>query len=157
MFELGRKTRVVFVVLFLGLQLGLVLTADLRPDRIFSFRMFNESSQLKFELYREIRGRRGRPRRVPVTDGVWQARNKAGTLAEFRWADRVRYGSLSRPSVFKHTPYGLDAQLFRLQKALDDVAAHIPDDSDTLALIAVVDKKKNGRDAGTVTMRGERP
>lgn len=156
MLELGRNARLLFVVLFLGLQLGLILTGDLRPDRVFSFRMFNESSKLEFELYREVRTRRG-VRRVPVRDGTWTARTRAGTLAEFHWTDRVRFASLSRTSVLVHTPYGLDAQLFRLQKALDDVAAHIPDDVDTLALIAVADTLKNGRDAGRVTLRGARP
>lgn len=156
MFELGRKARLLFVVLFLGLQLGLILTGDLRPDRVFSFRMFNESSKLKFELYREVRSRR-RVRRVPVHDGTWTAHTKAGTLAEFHWTDRVKFASLTRTSVFTHTPYGLDAQLFRLQKALDDVAAHIPEDADTLALIAVADTLRNGRDAGRVTLRGARP
>lgn len=156
MFELGRKARLAFVVLFLGLQLGLVLTADLRPDRTFGFRMFNESSSLKFELYRELRTRRGR-RRVPVPEGAWQARTRAGTRGEFRWTDRVRFGSLTRPAEFVHAPYGLDAQLFRLQKALNDVAAHIPEDTETLALIAVVHTRKNGRDTGSLTLRGTRP
>lgn len=156
-FELGPKGRLLFVVLFLGVQLGLVLTAELRPDRTFSFRMFNESSSLKFELYRELPGRRGKRRRVPAPDGNWQAHTRAGELAEFHWTDRVRFPSLTRMSVFVHAPYGLDAQLFRLQEALNDVAAHIPEDADTLALIAVVDTRKNGRDAGRVTLRGERP
>jgi hypothetical protein len=154
--ELGPKARLLFVVGFLGLQLGLVLTAEQRPDRTFAFRMFNESSSLKFELYREVRARRGK-RRVPVADGTWQARTQAGKVAEFHWTDRVRYPSLTRTSAFVHAPYGLDAQLFRLQKALDDVAAHIPEDSETLALIAVVDTLKNGRDAGRVTLRGAKP
>lgn len=157
MFELGPKGRLLFVVLFLGVQLGLVLTADLRPDRIFSFRMFNESSSLKFELYRELPARRGKRRRVPVPEGSWEAQTRSGEIAQFHWTDRVRFASLMRPSLFVHAPYGLDAQLFRLQKALNDVAAHIPDDADTLALIAVVETRKNGRDAGSLTLRGERP
>lgn len=156
MFALGRKARLAFVALFLGLQAGLILTAELRPDRIFSFRMFNESSKLKFELYREVRGRRGL-RRVIVRDGVWRAHTPAGNLAEFRWTDRVRFASLSRTSQLTHTPYGLDAQVFRLQKALEDVAAHIPEDTDTRALIAVADTLKNGRPAGRITLRADRP
>ncbi|HWA73365.1 MAG TPA: hypothetical protein VG937_13560 [Polyangiaceae bacterium] len=154
--ELGRTARLAFVIAFLSLQVALILTAELRPDRIFSFRMFNESSKLSFELFREVRGRRG-PRRVPVRDGTWQARTPAGSLAEFHWTDRVRFFSLTRPSVLTHTPYGLDAQLFRLQKALEDVAAHIPEDTETRALIAVADTQKNGRPAGRVTLRAARP
>jgi hypothetical protein len=154
--DLGRPARIAFTIAFLGLQLALIFTADLRPDRIFSFRMFNESSKLSFELFREVNGRRG-PRRVPVRNGTWQARTPAGNLAEFHWTDRVRFASLTRTSVLVHTPYGLEAQLFRLQKALEDVAAHIPDDTDTRALIAVADTLKNGRPAGRVTLRAPRP
>lgn len=155
MLELGSRTRLLFVVAFLGLQLGLILTADERPDRVFGFRMFNESSSIKFELYREVEKRRKR-RLLPVVDGAWQARTPSGEVAEFRWRDRVRYASLTRPARFVHAPYGLEAQVFRLQRALEDVAAHIAEDSETLALIAEVELVKNGRPAGHVTLRGER-
>ena len=156
MLDFRAKARLLFVVAFLGLQLGLILSADLRPDRVFGFRMFNESSSLKFQLYREVEKRRKRTR-LPIVDGAWTARTPSAEVSEFRWTGRVRYGSLTRPGEFVHSPYGLDAGLFRLQHALNDVVAHIPDDAETLALIAEVDLLKNGRPAGHVTLRGERP
>jgi hypothetical protein len=44
-----------------------------------------------------------------------------------------------------HAAYGLDAQLFRLKLALEDVLSHTRDDRETRALVAVVDTVKNGR------------
>lgn len=156
MLDLGPKTRIAFVVAYLALQLGLILSADWRPDRVFGFRMFNESSSLKFELYRKVR-RRGRERSVPLADGSWQARTTTGEQRTFNWTDRVRYGALMRPGEFVHATYGLDAQLFRLQRALEDVLAHIPEDQETVALVAEVETLKNGRPGEHRTLEARRP
>ncbi|MFZ5890814.1 MAG: hypothetical protein ACOY0T_07150 [Myxococcota bacterium] len=156
MLDLGLKARGLFIAGFLALQLGLIATADLRPDRVYGFRMFNESSSLKFELYRKVRHRRGE-RSVKVVDGSWQARTPDGELRTFSWNERVRYGALTRMGEFVHATYGLDAQLFRLQRALDDVVSHIPDDQDTLALVAEVDTRKNGRPGPSLTLEARRP
>ena len=43
-FDLGPRARVVFVALWLGVQLALVATASLRPEHAFAFRMFSEST-----------------------------------------------------------------------------------------------------------------
>ena len=42
--------------------------------------------------------------------------------------------------------YGVDAQLFRLQGALDDVARNIPEDDETKALVARVAVVRNGHE-----------
>ena len=42
--------------------------------------------------------------------------------------------------------YGIDAQLARLQRALDDVAAHTPDDADTRRFLLDVTVRRNGRE-----------
>lgn len=118
--------------------------------------MFNESSSIKFELYRKVR-RRGRERTLPIVDGSWQARTTSGEPRTFRWADRVRYGALLRTGEFVHATYGLDAQLFRLQRALEDVAAHIEDDRETVALVAEVETLKNGRPGESRSLEARRP
>jgi hypothetical protein len=143
--------RAAFIIAYLAVQLALVTTADRRADRVFGFRMFNESSSLKFELYRSLRGRDEREL-IPVAEGEWQARDLDGAPHAFHWNDRVRYPSLTRPGVFAHASYGLDAQLFRLQRALDDVAAHIPQDAETRVLVALVDIRKNGRESGRLRL-----
>jgi hypothetical protein len=43
--------------------------------------------------------------------------------------------------------YGVAAQLFRLQKALDDVAGHLDDDAETRGVVADVRVWRNGRDS----------
>jgi hypothetical protein len=146
-----RALRATFALSFLGLQLALVSTADLRADRIFGFRMFNESSSLSFELFRKVRRGRGE-RLIPIRDGAWRARSTSGESHEFHWTDRVRYSALAEPSRLRHATYGLEAQLFRLQRALDDVATHTPDDAETIQFVAVADTLKNGRDAGRVRL-----
>lgn len=156
MLDLGPKARAVFIVAFVSLQLGLIVTADFRPDRVFGFRMFNESSSVKFDLYRKVR-RRGAERVVPIVDGAWEARTASGERRTFHWGDRVRYGALLRTGEFVHATYGLDAQLFRLQLALEDVAAHIEDDRETVALLARVETLKNGRPGENRTLEARRP
>lgn len=142
--------------MYIALQVGLIVTADLRPDRVFGFRMFNESSSVKFDLYRKVR-RRGRERAVPITDGTWEARTPSGDQRRFNWTDRIHYAALMRPGEFVHATYGLDAQLFRLQRALEDVVAHIPEDSETVALVAEVEALKNGRPSEKRTLEARRP
>lgn len=155
MFELGPKARRVFAVLFFAVQAGLILTAELRPDRILAFRMFNEASSLKFELFRSVKSRRGE-RLLPIPSGAWTARGPDGVEREFRWADRVRFRGLQPGTDFIHTPYGLDAQLFRLQHALDDVASHTVEDAETRALTAIAQGLKNGRPSGEVRLTSAR-
>ena len=135
--------RRVFILGFASVQVFLIATADARPDRVFGFRMFNESSSLRFDLFRRI-SRGQRTLLVPVKDGGWQVSTAAGQRS-FNWTDRVRYRALSRPGVFVHATYGLDAQLFRLQAALKDVSEHLEGDPETRALVARVQTRKNGR------------
>ena len=133
-----------FAALYVG---GMVLAigAGMRqPDHVFGFQMFNESSTIEISLERRVR-QGGKRVHVPVPNGEWSARDKNGKLHEFRWNDRVRYGGLAALGVRRHASYGLEAQLFRLRKALEDTLRHIPDDAETEALIAVVSASHNGR------------
>jgi hypothetical protein len=126
------RGRTLFAALYLAVQAGFVLSSPLRPDGLFSFQMFNESSTLKIELGRRISTPAGE-RTVPV-DG-----RRVG------WNDRVAdpiIGTLGREV---HASYGVDAQLFRLERALDDVASRMPRDGETIALVADVEVRKNGR------------
>ena len=157
MLDLGPISRVAFAVAYVTGVLCLLVFGLRAPDHVFGFQMFNESSRITLNLYREVKGKRGRKRRLPISDGAWEARDSQGRVLTFRWSDRVRYRVLNRLGRSTHAAYGLDAQLFRLQRALDDVAAHISDDTETLALIAVVEATKNGRPVPPIELRGERP
>ena len=141
--DLDVRKRTVLGAVYLAIQAALVLSSSLRPDRVFSFQMFNESSTITIHLSRRLIGPDGRERTVP-TDGSWEVRSLLSVPAWFRWTDRVHdpiLASIGRPV---HAAYGVDAQLFRLQKALDDAASHMPRDTETRAIAADVEVRRNG-------------
>jgi hypothetical protein len=153
--DLPLKARAAFFFAYLGVQALILIRAERSPDFVFGFQMFNASSDLRITLLRRVR-RKGRVRLMPVRDGAWQTKDARG-VHDFRWQDRVHDGVLGTLDNYIHASYGLEAQLFRLQFALRDVAAHIPDDHETEALIASVDTVKNGRKCDPVRFEVSRP
>jgi hypothetical protein len=154
--DLPLKARAVFFFGYLALQALILVHAERSPDFVFGFQMFNASSEMKIDLFRQVR-RKGRVRLVPVENGTWQAKDAQGALHEFHWQDRVHDGVLGTLGAYIHASYGLEAQLYRLQFALRDVATHTPDDHETLALVAVVDTIKNGHEPRQVRLEARRP
>jgi hypothetical protein len=154
--NLSPRLRPVFFCAYLLTQFVLLFRAQKSPDLVFGFQMFNASSDFKISLFRKVK-HRGRSRIVPIHDGTWESKDRTGAPHIYRWRDRVHYGGLATLNRFVHASYGLDAQLFRLQAALDDFVRHLPDDEETLALIAEVDTLKNGREAGHVRLQADRP
>jgi hypothetical protein len=150
------RARVLFVVLFFGLELAGVAWGQRTPDHALGFQMFNESSRLTIHLFRELQSKRKRVL-VPVAGGRWQAPDPSGVVREYAWRDRVRYFPLDTLDTSLHAPYGLGAQLFHLQAALDDMAAHIPNDTRTRALVAEVETVKNRVPGPSVRLRAEKP
>jgi hypothetical protein len=156
--KLPERLRPVCFFGYLGIQAALLTRAQSSPDFVFGFQMFNASSELKITLFRKLRpGHKRLSRLVPVTDGAWQVKGRDGGFRSYRWNDRVHDGVLGTLDRFVHASYGLDAQLFRLQLALDDVVQHLPGDDETEALVALVDTRKNGRDQAPVRLTGARP
>jgi hypothetical protein len=156
--QLREKLRPLCFFGYLGIQAALLIRAQSQPDFVFGFQMFNASSELKIALFRKLRPKHKRPARlVPVRDGAWQVMGYDSALHTYRWNDRVRDGVLGTLDRFVHASYGLDAQLFRLQFALDDVVRHLPGDDETEALVALVDTRKNGRDQPQLRLIGARP
>lgn len=145
--ELGPRARVVFAAIFLAGQVALVLTAGRRSDAAFGFRMFSESSTLSFTLSRQLDAPSGHGTvALPVEDGTWLARDRNGNLHKFAWHDRVKEPGLAIFDTTLHASYGIAAQLARLQAALDDVAAHVPEDAETHHFALDVTFRKNGRE-----------
>jgi len=153
--DLPRKARAPFFCAYLAAQLVILARAQRSPDFVFGFQMFNASSNMTISLFREVR-HKGRRKLVPVRAGTWEAKDERGTTHTFRWQDRVHDGVLGTLDASVHASYGLDAQLYRLQFALEDVASHTPEDRETEALIAHVETLKNGRDRGEVHLRANR-
>ena len=143
MLDLGPRSNVAVAIAsaWLAGQAALVLTAGERADHIFGFRMFPEASTLEVRLARVTRdGERAAP------GGEWSAHDASGQLRHFAWRDRVRDPVLSSLDARVFASYGAATQLARLQRALDDVANHVPDDGETLKLVAHVTVWRNGRE-----------
>jgi hypothetical protein len=145
--HVGSRARVAFAAAWIAGQAALVLTAALRPDRIFAFRMFPEASTMEIHLMRDVGGAR-----LAAARGEWRARDRSGQPHVWSWADRVRDPVLGQLDTRVFASYGITTQLARLQRALDDVADHIPDDVETVRLVAGVDFWKNGAERTTVTL-----
>jgi hypothetical protein len=145
--DLPPPARVVFAAGWLAAQAALVLTAGTRPDGVFGFRMFPEASSIEVHLSREVGDGT-----VPAPAGEWSARDATGQLRHFSWRDRVRDPVLAALDERVFASYGADAQLAHLQRALDDVADHVPEDGETRRLRADVTVWKNGGEPTTVTL-----
>lgn len=142
--------RIVFAAVWLAVQATLIVTADRRIDGPFDFRSYRESLTVKVALGREIDGPDGRPVRVPEPGGVWTSRARDGSYRrQTVWFDRV---PTARWVFDREVEVGRgDADLGRLQSALDDVASHIApeEDVETRRLILDVTIRRNGREAST--------
>jgi hypothetical protein len=139
-----RQLRVLFAGAWLLAQAVLIITAAKRADHAYGFRMFDQSAVVQMHLQRRVDGPSG-PTLVPVEYGSWSARDQKRTRHQIYWRDRVTVRELCVFDVRTDAAYGAAAQLSRLQAALDDVASHIPDDAETLALVADVDVWDAGR------------
>ncbi len=141
---------------YAALQIALVLTASLRADGAFGFRMFNESSSVEAHLFREVDSPSGQGTvREAAPDGKWRAHDASGAWHRFSWYDRVKSGAIAGLDAKVHASYGAAAQVDRLHAALDDLAAHVPDDTETRAFVLEIAVMKNGRRPVPVTFRAE--
>lgn len=154
--DLPRNARAPCFCAYLVAQIAILIWAERSPDFVFGFQMFNASSNMTISLFREVR-HKGRVRLIPVRDGAWTAKDEHGTEHTFHWHDRVHDGVLGTLDTSVHASYGLEAQFYRLQFALADVASHTPTDRETVAWVAQVETLKNGRDHGEARLRAARP
>jgi hypothetical protein len=139
--------RLAFCVAWIALQGALILTASQRADAAFGFRMFAESSTITAELSREVEAPSGHGTiTVPVKDGEWVVRGPDGHPRSIRWRDRVIEPNLAAFGVTMHASYSAAAQVERWHAALDDVAAHLAEDTETKELQLDLVVRKNGHE-----------
>lgn len=148
--DLGPRARVAFAAAWIAGQVALVATAGMRPDAIFGFHMFPEATTMQVRL-----GRITKAGEQPAPGGEWSAQDATGQLRHFSWRDRVRDPVLSSLDARVFAGYGASTQLARLQRALDDVADHTPQDAETLRLVAHVTIWRNGRDPATSILESQ--
>ena len=131
-----------FVAAVLVGQAGLVVRSYWDPHNFFGFQPFNESSTWRADIVRVTTD----GRRVPI-DEPWPG--------GYDWDDLVGWGVLQDPGRLKHAYSGLDASLDFLDEALDWVADHTPDDTETTRLEAEVTGYRNTRGPHRLVLRSE--
>jgi hypothetical protein len=142
--------RLAFALAWLAVQSVLVLTASRRADAAFGFRMFAESSTISAHLSRAVSAPSGHGTiDVPVQGGEWVARGPDGRPHRIRWRDRVIEGNLAAFDVTMQASYSAAAQVERWHAALDDVAGHLAEDSETRALTLDLVVRRNGHEPMT--------
>jgi len=116
------SARVVFAASYVALQAALIVTAAGRPERAFAFQMFSESCVVRLVLLREIDAPSGHGTVVvPAPRGEWAATDAEGGRHHLEWRDRVKTPILSTFDVFFEASYGAEAELSRMQAALDEL------------------------------------
>ncbi len=149
------SARLLFAAMWVGAQLALILTAARRPDGVFGFRMFPESSTVAVTLYRDVAGEGGVSLRMPVQDGTWTARDRSGAPKMVSWKDRVRRPELATFDTEMSASYGAAAQIMRWQAALEDVATHLDGDADTRRLALEITVRRNGHEPRVVRLESQ--
>jgi hypothetical protein len=127
------------VVVLLG-QAALLVRSYADPHNFFGFQPFNESSTWRADIVRVTAD----GARIPI-DQPWPG--------GYDWDDLVGWGVLQRPDRTEHAYSGLDATVDFLDKALDWVADHTPEDHETVYLEASVTGYRNTRGPETRVLR----
>ncbi len=140
---MGTSSRVmvrrIVVIVVVALQFGFVVRAYWAPHREFGYQMFAEASEWQADIVRVT----ARGERIPITE-PWSG---------YDWPELVGGRGLSTPWRRHHADSGIDRQLAFLGEALDWVAEHTPDDTDTRYLEAEVTTWHNMDPPTTRTMR----
>lgn len=136
-----RTAQIFFVVVLLA-QAGLILRGYHDPHKFFGYQPFNESDTWQADLWRVTAD----GERVPIVDGRWSG---------YDWDDLVGVPRLRGPERLRHASSGAAATLDFLDEALDWVAAHTPDDTETRHLEAEVTWYRNSRGPFTTVLRSE--
>jgi hypothetical protein len=142
----GALARRAAVAVLAVLQIALVVRAYGADQAVFGFQMFPESSTWRAEIVRVTADGDEIDVRDPWPGG-------------YTWAGLVGGRGLEAPFDDHHAMAGVDSTLDFLQKALDYVANHIPEDPETVRLVARVTYRRNGGDPETtvLTSRDRRP
>jgi hypothetical protein len=155
MLDLGPRGRVVLAALWIAAQLALVGTSRGRVDGAFGYRALPSSTTVTLSLSREVASPEGVVL-VAAPGGEWTVRGQDGEPRRIAWRDRVRDPVLSVLDAPVRTTDTDTTVLARVQAALDDMAVHTPDDRETLALVASVTVRTNGRDPHEVRLASPR-
>ncbi len=141
----SRRRRAVAKVVLVGaicVQIILIARGASDPHKLFAFRPFNESDTWHAEVVRVMPD----GSRRPVDDGTWA----------YDWDELVGTTRLQRLDRWHHASSGARASVDFLDRALDWVLDHIPDDRDTIALEANVEVIHNTRGPELLILHSDR-
>lgn len=132
------------VLVVLGSLAG-VIVGQLGTSRIFAWQMFPETSTRHAEIVR-------------VTTQGDVVDISAPWPGGYRWPTLVEGTGMESVTVPGAASYGVDVTTERLQRTLDWVALHTPDDHETVRLEATLWTSRNGRPEVSATLVSvERP
>lgn len=131
-----------FVAVVLVGHAALLVRGYHDPHKLFAFQPFNESSTWRADIVRvTVDGRR-----VPIEE-PWPG--------GYRWDELVDWGVLEQPGTPRHAYSGVGASLDFLDEALDWVADHTPDDTETRYLEATTEAYRNTRGPEVRVLRSD--
>ncbi|RMH78791.1 MAG: hypothetical protein D6683_07150 [Actinomyces sp.] len=136
-----RRLAAVTLVGAVAVHLALIVNGGADPHKRFGFRPFEDSDVWQAEIVRVTAD----GRRLPVDDGTWV----------YDWNELVGVGSLASPWRPGHARGGARAIVDLLDRALDWVVRHIPDDPDTVRLEARVTVIHNRHDPRVIILTGD--
>ena len=141
--DVGSRVRYAIAGVVVAAQLVLVVTAYDAPHPVFGFQMFPEASEWQADIVRVTRSGEHIDVRDPWPGG-------------YRWSELVQGRGLTHPFTRHHADAGLDSTIDFLDHALDWVAEHTPNDSETDRLEATVTVWFNDDPPRTLTLTSER-
>lgn len=121
-----------FAAAVVVVQLGLVANGYRDAHNLFAFQPFNESSTYAVELVRVLDD----GQRVPVVNGRWEG---------YDWNELVGWRALQSPWRQRHAFSGVDAIEDFLDHALNWMADHTPNDTETRYLEAEITYYRDAR------------
>lgn len=137
----ARAARLFFVAVLIG-QAALILRAYHDPHKFFGYQPFNESDTWRAELHRITAD----GERIRIVDGNWLG---------YSWDELVGTSRLTHSGDLRHANSGAAATIDFMDEALDWVADHTPDDTETVVLEAVVTWYRNTRGPKVTILRSE--
>lgn len=126
----------------LALHVGLIVRAEWDSHKLFGFRPFNESDTWQVTLVRLLDD----GRQVPIHDESWR----------YDWDELVGPGALRSPGRTRHASGGAAENVDFLQRAMVWVLDHIPEDHETVALVATVTSFHNAEGPTVRMIRRDR-
>lgn len=133
-----KRAAQLFCASVLAAQAYAVVHAYHDPLKRFGFQPFAESTTWRA--------------RIEAVDGSGRRQDIADGFQGYRWDELVRERVVD-PFHTHDAKQGIDASLYFLQRALDYVADHTPNDRGTRYLEATVWYRKNRRPEAQVTLR----